>query len=615
MSTMRDWQWPPTGPTPVNYGLDTEIFDSERVPHAQTFVREAIQNSLDARHDENSPVVVRFAFHEAGLDSRKQFIGDLPGKKQSAGMAWPPEWDAGRISWLVVEDSNSTGLRGDLKSRKSDFWNYWLNFGISNKSGAGRGGRGIGRITFLIASRISTVIGVTRRVDDGATAACGMSLLKPGEIDGRFMSSYAYLAKAPGADIYDLYDDAAFVAGLVDAFEITDYAADSATGLSLIIPYPHEKLSRDAIIAAAIEHFGPAIISGSLVVGADHRTVDASSIDGEAMRVAEHFPAGPLRDDPKRFLALIRRASENPDFTIAVEKPGDPLSKALGEEAMEKLRQHFAGHDDVVLRIEVPVTRRGKVTRSRLLAALSRAPKGQKPIDLFFREGMCLPDVNARNAADVDLVLMSNEGELATYLNFCEGKAHLGLLETSEVLAKLLENGFSGGSALKRFVRNLPGELRRVVLPDANKPDASIFSGFFSVPKPTPGKQKPGQTGKKDEPGPVPPPPPVPPAQPRIFLVDGLPDGFRVRANPGFTGWPVDVKLEVAYADGSRRPKWSRYDFEFGKLAIEKPSGVDAEIKNNTLTCRDCDSSFHLEVRGFDSRRELVTNVRAFRNA
>ena len=343
--------------------------------------------------------------------------------------------------------------------------------------------------------------------------------------------------------------------------------------------------------------------------------MDASSIDGEAMRVAEHFPAGPLRDDPKRFLALIRRASENPDFTIAVEKPGDPLSKALGEEAMEKLRQHFAGHDDVVLRIEVPVTRRGKVTRSRLLAALSRAPKGQKPIDLFFREGMCLPDVNARNAADVDLVLMSNEGELATYLNFCEGKAHLGLLETSEVLAKLLENGFSGGSALKRFVRNLPGELRRVVLPDANKPDASIFSGFFSVPKPTPGKQKPGQTGKKDEPGPVPPPPPVPPAQPRIFLVDELPDGFRVRANPGFTGWPVNVKLEVAYADGSRRPKWSRYDFEFGKLAIEKPSGVDAEIKNNTLTCRDCDSSFHLEVRGFDSRRELVTNVRAFRNA
>lgn len=615
MSTAREWQWPATGPTPVNYGLDTEIFDSERFPHAQTFVREAIQNSLDARHDLSKPVTVRFAFRSAALGDRGQYLSDLVAKKASSGLAWPTEWATGRITWLVVEDSNSTGLRGPLQSRTSDFWNYWLNFGISNKSGAGRGGRGIGRITFLIASGISTVIGVTRRVDDGTIAACGMSLLKPVQLGDEFKSSYAYLAKTPGKSIYDLYDDPAFVAGLVDAFEIADYAGDELTGLSLIIPYPHEKLTRDAIIAAAIEHFAPAIISGSLIIEADARTVDASTIDAEAVRVATEFPPGPVREDPKRFLRLIRQTADAPDFTIAVAKVNDILGKSLGPDEIEKIREYFAKHDRATIALDVSVARSGQVTQSRMYAALARVPRGQKPIDLFFREGMCLPEVGARSPADVDLVLMSNEGQLATYLNFCEGKAHLGLIENKEVTAKLLENGFEGSYTVKRLVRALPGELRRLILPDANKPDASIFSSFFSIPRPGT-KPKPGtEGGTKQPPQPVPPPPPPPPAQPRIFTIDELDDGFRVRANPAYAGWPVNLRLEVAYADGSRRPKWSKFDFEFSSLAVGQTGAAACEYRNNVITCRDCGSDFQLEVRGFDRRRELVTNARPFRNA
>ena len=39
---------------------------------------------------------------------------------------------------------------------------------------------------------------------DGQLAACGMSLLKPVMIDGDFKSSYAYLAKSPFKNIYNL---------------------------------------------------------------------------------------------------------------------------------------------------------------------------------------------------------------------------------------------------------------------------------------------------------------------------------------------------------------------------------------------------------------------------
>ena len=142
-------------------------------------------------------MVVRFGFYKGDLGPREKFLGDLELKKAACGLRWPQEWQSGKMTWLVVEDSNSSGLNGDLKDRLGDFWNYWLNFGLSNKNGTGRGGRGIGRITFLIASGISTVIGVTRRAKDGQLAACGMSLLKPVMIDGDFKSSYAYLAESP----------------------------------------------------------------------------------------------------------------------------------------------------------------------------------------------------------------------------------------------------------------------------------------------------------------------------------------------------------------------------------------------------------------------------------
>lgn len=615
MTHARAWQWPDTGPTPVNYGLDTEIFDSEKFPHVQTFVREAIQNSLDARSDRSKPVQVRFAFHSGPIGSRGKFLSDLTGKKAASGLAWPDDWAEDKISWLVVEDSNSTGLNGALSQRTSDFWNYWLNFGISNKDGAGRGGRGIGRVTFLIASGMSTVIGVTRRASDGSVVACGMSLLKPVTVEEEFKSSYAYLAKGPNKSVYELYDDPSFVSDLTSAFSITDYAASAATGLSLIIPYPHPKLRPDAVIASAIEHFAPAIISGALVVEADDKTVDALTIDAEAARVAGEFPAGPLQEDPIRFLNLVRMSQGAPTFSVTLPKANAILADALSLTELEEIQSRFSADDRLTIAIDIPLMRHGKISTSRLCAALSRAPAGQRPIDLFFREGMCLPEVTARNPADVDLVLMSNDGELATYLNFCEGKAHLGLIENKDVLAKLRDNGFADGYIPKRFVRNLPNELRRIALPDASKPDASIFSGFFSVPKQDPGKNKHSNgSGDRDKPSPVPPPGPIPPAQPQVFAIQEVEDGFRLRASEHYTGWPMSLRLEIAYADGSRRPKWSKYDFEFRQLRVQH-IGSEPEFKKNVVICRDCGPDFEIEIRGFDSRRELVTNVRPFRHA
>lgn len=602
------WQWPSVGAAPVNYGLDSEIFDTERFPHIQTFVREAIQNSLDARQDKCKPVRVRFRFHKSGDGAWPKFLADLEAKKAACGLRWPEEWDEGEADWLTVEDSNTSGLNGSLTKRTSDFWNYWLNFGISNKDGMGRGGRGIGRITFLLASRIATVIGVTRRTEDGRTVACGMSVLKPTEQGDDFKCSYAYLAKAEAVPIFDLYDEPEFHADISKSFGISDYG-DGSTGLSLIVPYPHDSLTPEGIVAAAVEHFGPAIINQSLVVEVNGTPIDHDTIDAEAAQVMAHFKSPALAEKPSRVLGLLRHSTAAPDFRIEVTSVSDRLCSAVDEVRHAEIRSKFEAEGKLALAVAVPVIRKGVETRCDLHVAIARTPQGRTPADFFFREGMCLPGVTARNPADVDVIVQANEGELVAYLNFCEGKAHLDLLETSEVRAKLKEVGFDGGVALKRFVKLLMSDLRALVLPDASKPDASTFSNFFSAPRPA-GHQAQKRKGKKSVIIGDPPEPKV-----RVFLIDTLADGFRIRANPEYSSWPVNLRAEIAYADGTRRPAWSRHDFQLAKLEIDHAGSEAPAFKDNILRCRECSVDFSIEVKGFDTRRELVTNVRAVRDA
>ena len=121
---------------------------------------------------------------------------------------------------------------------------------------------------------------------------------------------------------------------------------------------------------------------------------------------------------------------------------------------------------------------------------------------------MSLPDVRSKNPGELDMLLLVDDGLLATYLNFCEGKAHLDLLESKDIRLKLEDKGFRGGPRAKRFIKALPTELRFLLTPDITAPDAHVFDSFFSKPTDKPGKKNPD-----DDIDPPPPPPPAATAQ------------------------------------------------------------------------------------------------------
>ena len=598
------WRWPKVGPTPVAQGLDSEMFDRPDFPYSDTFVREAIQNSLDAKLPGRA-VEMDFTFYEDDADRQRCFLRPVMELRRRAGLDIPEEWQRNRSRWVVVEDSNATGLRGDLARRTSDFWNYWLNFGVSNKTSPGRGGRGIGRVTFLIASQIQSVIGYTRRSDDWQQAVCGMAVLPPLADENDPRATHAYLAEEPQGSVWKLHEAERIVEDALQAFGLPDYQGRQSSGLALVIPYPHPELDSDGILATAIEHFAPAIISQTLVLRVNGALLDSQSIDATAGQVSNRMRDPAIREDPARFLGLIRCARrDRPLKTAYIDGARQDELKRLRVAHGREWSRLLDDGEPASIAVEFPVVQRGTAADGCVKAAIARTPPGKKPIDRLFREGMSLPRVRSSAPGEHDLVLLIERGLLAQYLNLCEGKAHLDLSESKEIQQKLTSGGFAGGYRVKRLVKALPNDLRLLFSPDDAEPNREVFSTFFSVTE----RKQPGNSPPSS------PPPSPPPPRVAYFKVRDLADGFEIRANPEARSWPVNLIVRIAYADGTRRPSWSRFDFQEKDLCVEN-EGCLVAWERNVVRATGCTSDSRLKVTGFDTERELDTTIRVWRHA
>ena len=595
------WIWPAVGPTPITEGLDSEIFDRADFPYSEAFVREALQNSLDARLASASAVRVHFTFHSTRLQPLLSVLQDVISYRKKISLPIPQTWSTGEISWLVVQDFHATGLSGNLNKRTSDYWNYWLNFGQSNKDGSGRGGRGIGRVTFLIASSIQTVIGYTRRRSDHRTPICGMTVLRPVEDHDKFLSSHAYLASSERKSIYNLHNSQEFNRAVIKGFQFADYTEKSDTGLALAIPYPHEKLNKDRILAAAIEHFSPTIMENKLVLDIEDTRLNRETIRSVSNDIYDCFRDASIKRDPMRFLGLIRHAQKQHEshYTFRLPNTHSKIPDLKHDPATTKVKRRLNSNSHCVLDLYLPLKHEGEVRTTKVRAVIANTPDGALPIDCFFRNGMRLPKVKAPDAGDLDLLLFVEDELLATYLNLCEGKAHLDLSRSKEITQKLRSNSFGPPVyGLRDIIKSLPKDLRQLFCDDASQPDARVFETFFSLPAPP--KKPPVDSGKPDLPD-SPPTSQIKPVKISIFKKDG----FRIKAVKAYSKWPVDLSLTIAYADGTRRPKWNVADFDLTKLTKGWEGCDKLVIQDNEIICRHCESQFRLEIRGFDPKREL----------
>ena len=185
-----------------------QSFESDNNAISISFIRELIQNAIDACFDKNQPV--RLVFKLINIKKDKQndleslFKQILPlvklghNSKTQRGMVYE---DADLFSKaLVVEEYNTIGLTGEvdtLDNEHSD-WHYSnYMFGVNRKTkDEGGGSAGVGKITSNILSDLRSILFLTNRSDDEETWVSGRTEFEaPYKMGSTTFADVAYLTE------------------------------------------------------------------------------------------------------------------------------------------------------------------------------------------------------------------------------------------------------------------------------------------------------------------------------------------------------------------------------------------------------------------------------------
>jgi hypothetical protein len=309
MSTTPQWRFRRMQPGEMNIDpTEAEFFSTEALGSlADALVREAIQNSLDARRP-GEKLRLRIYFPPPGAflagEQRDRYLDGLTAHLRSSHTGLSAETLPGpseSLSFLVIEDFGTRGLQGDPaqsedieleteNATRNDFFYFWRNVGRSRKHAADLGRWGLGKTVFQAASRINSFFALTVRADDGRRLLLGQSVLKIHLLDGFRTYPYGYFGH--------FADDFALPVESADALErfARDFGLErgDSPGLSVVLPYPDGEIGPQAIVESVLRHYFMPILAGDFSVAVEHAegvaTLDAESTEQLFLEAA----AGPV---------------------------------------------------------------------------------------------------------------------------------------------------------------------------------------------------------------------------------------------------------------------------------------------------------------------------------
>ena len=181
-----------------------EFFSLEALKD-EALPRETGQNSLDSNTklnrqiEDDKKLILKIQFHETSKKTLEQsvFLKGLYQHSSNPDSGIPqhsvPQLDQ-KFKYLVIEDFNTTGVRGDMdfnafgENQDQDLFNLYRSIGMTGKdldNEDNLGSWGLGKNMYAQTSRLSSFLGYScREHDTDAEFLFGMSILKLHKVDG-----------------------------------------------------------------------------------------------------------------------------------------------------------------------------------------------------------------------------------------------------------------------------------------------------------------------------------------------------------------------------------------------------------------------------------------------
>ena len=643
-------------------------FFSANLP--QRFIRESVQNSLDARAG-TDPVTVRFTISgpegAVGEERARRYLTGLRPHFEAAVRAETANGKSdperrrelkrrqalldSPLPFLTVEDFGTTGLQGDIRANDiradgNDFWGFFRSIGISPKGADAGGSWGLGKWVFPDSSKLNAFLGVTRRIGEERCLLMGQAMLKLHRVDGRKYPPEGCFAAGSSEEDKDwlpmpvesegarsagdgadgpgstgeedhLDDDTRFVGGAMRDFGLRPGGEE---GTSVVIPHPMDELTDPANLAYAVvrQYFHP-IVAGDLVVeivgpGLFRRTIDAGSIADEARRTENRASDDP-EQQPEALVRVIALAEwgRRQRSTDLIHADGRRKRPVIPPDQVKGLRERYQDGE----RLAFLVRSRVHNKENRFHVFLERDDNLAAGHDYHVRGHLHIPQMDflTRHRARA-LVVVDNTSDLGHLLRDAEGPSH----ETWRADApRLKEQGWRGAAERVWEVRNAAARILDALVERPKDIQRDALSDLFPAEpagergrrggKPGPGRAS-GQGSEQI---------PVTLDGKTSFRISRVPGGFELTpADAGdLGGQGFEVRMAYDVARGTTRTAFSRFerglragspDFSLrnGQLSLESRGCEATVVTENEVAVRVRDSEFQLAVTGFDNRDVVV---------
>ncbi len=585
-------------------------FNSDEVELIEALVREAHQNSLDARAGTPAePVKTRIAFHTPSEEDReflvKVFAG-LEAHLRNCGI-YPTPLDFGSPRFLVIEDFNTTGLRGSW-SKKDDqpFSDFWRRVGKSHKGGQQGGRWGLGKLVFSGASQARTFFGLTISAEDPSRTPLLMGqavLVTHTDASGKVCDAHGFFCERRSDGFQLPVTDRAFVERFRSTVGIT---RTDQPGLSIAIPFVRSDVSEEALVRQLVRNYFFPVLVGQLETTIGSTAITTGSLESLAVtHGGTDLRDGRLMD----FIGTLRSRidADTPQLTFAPNWTQD-LAKAMSAEQLTTLRERYAKGELVHVRAPVLLRHRMRGSLKSHFDLFLRTTEGDG-YALVVRGAITLPlearEFRARRALGA---LIAQDAEIVEFLGDAENPAHTKWNGNAE---KLNDNWMAAAQRL-REIRSSLNAFADQLVQAIEKVERDAFIEVLSVPG---GVQGSSQRHKKQVviPSSVMPPEP----KPRKFRIQGRRGGFVIRGATGLTeqDLPLEIQVSAAYdiMRGNPMKKHSPHDFDLQKndITVTANGALASPASANSLRIVVRDPDFAVEATGFDVNRDLV--VRAVR--
>lgn len=600
----------------------------------EVLVRECIQNSLDAAHDEE--ISVSFQIRDAQsmpTDTASFWFSSLWPHLRSRDCKLPSVNDTPPPGgFVVVEDFGTRGLEGDvrqggLSDSDNRFFNFFRAEGLSGNpmNGTTGGSWGVGKSVFNRCSRINSFLALTVRRAEGDVALIGKSLLwHHRTVDGREFQGLGQFGVKDNASKFMVLPESSIdmINRLVRDFSLKRPIGGSTPepGLSVVIPYADPAITAEGIVEIVIREYFHPIISGRLrvrisgVIGGRWESVNLhrdNLLEQAAARLRRpevthvlELAQWSLGDGAKQAYSLDESpAGEPPVWSDHLLRQTDPNFGALC--------QRFDRGEPVAIRVPLRVTpSRGQAEPAAFVVYLQRDLVGTGYRPVFVRGCIVVPNARQRAVRNQSLfsLVTIEAGPLAVMLRAAEPPAHTYWSpETANFRGR-----YEHGRQTIDFVVGAPKYLADALSNARTERDVDVWADLFPSPAPDGHRdaEGSGRKGKKRGP-PPPPPPPTPRLKP--FKIEEITGGFSVvRDNVASTPLPGELEVIVAY-DTSRGNPFKKYDpadFKLQELKRTSRDMHEVECDDNRLVIRPSSDSFRIEITGFDINRDLVVKVR-----